>query len=238
MAVLPLETGIYGYLQKPSLVDYPGHITAVYFTSGCNFRCGYCHNAPLLGKRTAGLSAEELKATVKRFKTKDWINGVTVSGGEPTLLEHLPQLIRWFKDQNLEVKLDTNGSNPQMLKGLLPDLDYVAMDIKCALESYPDFVSYHRTDNIQQSVDLLLEWEGHAEFRTTVLEDFHTADQMERIMELIEGADTYTLQPFVPRDNLPDPEMRTKKRTSPDLLHRYAQMMAPCARTVTIKGNS
>ncbi len=236
MESMPEQTGVYGFLQKPSLVDYPGHIAAVYFTSGCNIICGY--NAPLLGKRTAGLTLEELKKTVDKFKLKDWINGVTITGGEPTLLPHLPALVRWFKDQGLEVKLDTNGSHPEMLEKMLPSLDYIAMDIKCSLSSYPEFVSYHKVENIQASVDLLKGWEGKAEFRTTVLEDFHTEEQMKEIMKLIEGADTYTLQPFVPRDNLPDLSMRAMNRTSPDLLKHYAQMMAPCVGQVTIKGNS
>ncbi len=238
MERLPERTGVYGYLQRPSLVDYPGHIAAVYFTSGCNFTCGYCHNAPLLGERTAGLSLGELKETVERFKVRDWINGVTITGGEPSLLPHLPALVSWFKEQNLDVKLDTNGSNPRLLKRMLPYLDYVAMDIKCALSSYPTFVSYNKTENIQASVDILKEWNGISEFRTTILEEFHSEEQMRQIIELIDGVALYTLQPFVPRDNLPDVSMRTMNRTSPDLLKSYAQMLAPHAGQVTIKGNS
>ncbi len=233
---LPEQTNIYGYLQRPSLVDFPGHIAAVLFTTGCNFSCGYCHNAPLMGKREAGLTSDELTRAVIRFKQHDWIDGVTISGGEPTLVEHLPALVMWLKEQGLKVKLDTNGSNPDMLETLLDTLDYVAMDIKCALSSYPEFVSYHHTDRIERSAALLKTWDKPYEFRTTILDSFHTDEQMRGIGELIRGAYQYTLQPFVPRDNLPDPAMRTMKRTSPDLLQQFAKDMQPYADKVVIKG--
>lgn len=233
---LPEETNIYGFLRRPSLVDFPGHIAAVFFTSGCNFSCGYCHNAPMMGSREAGLSALEVDAAVRRFREHDWINGVTVTGGEPTLVPHLPDMVRWFRSQGLRVKLDTNGSNPEMLKEMLPYLDYIAMDVKCALESYPEFVLYSNTDAIRRSIDLLVAWDGTAEFRTTVIDSFHTETQMRAIGELIRGAKRYALQPFVPRDNLPDPAMRSMPRTSPDLLQRYAELMRPFAHEVVLRG--
>ncbi|MCF7933499.1 MAG: anaerobic ribonucleoside-triphosphate reductase activating protein [Spirochaetia bacterium] len=233
---LPEATQIYGFLQRPSLVDFPGSISAVLFTSGCNFSCGYCHNAPLMGSREAGLSADELRMAIDRFRKKDWIDGVTITGGEPTLVPHLPQLVTWFKDQGLRVKLDTNGSHPDMLEGLLDQLDYVAMDVKCALEHYRSFVSYGQSERIRGSVDLLKAGNTAYEFRTTVLASFHTRSEMLSIGKLIEGAACYTLQPFVPRDNLPDPALRTLPRTSPDLLKEYAQLMHPYARTIKIAG--
>lgn len=236
--ILPEKTGIYGYLQRPSLVDFPGQLAMVCFTAGCNFSCGYCHNAPLMGQRAAGLSAAELQSALLRFRKKDWITGVTVTGGEPTLLEQLPALIRWLKGSGLKVKLDTNGSHPAMLEELLPYVDYIAMDVKCALEDYPSFVQYHDNGSISRSIDLLRDWDGEYEFRTTILEAFHDEAQMLRIGEMIRGARRYTLQPFVPRENLPDPAMRSMKRTSPDLLSSYADLLRTFVEQVQIKGIS
>lgn len=236
MVRLPEETGVYGYLQKPSLVDFPSHISGVFFTAGCNFSCGYCHNAPLMGTRSSGLSAQEFAQAVEKMKRSDWISGVTISGGEPTLLEHLPQIVRWLRQQGLAVKLDTNGSNPRMLEELLDELDYVAMDIKCAPESYGEFVGYQRSDRIIESVRLLSTWKGTSELRTTVVASFHDTEQMLSIGNLIEGCELYTLQPFVPRDNLPDVQLRSEPRTPAGLLDEYARLLEPYAKRVEIKG--
>ena len=113
------------------MVDYPKHFAAVFFTSGCDFTCGFCHNATLIGKKQAGLSRDKLEEAAARFK-KNWVNGVVITGGEPTGADDLLDLIHFFKDRfGFSVKLDTNGSNPHRLAECLPFVDYVAMDVKC-----------------------------------------------------------------------------------------------------------
>jgi len=233
---IPEQTPIFGFLQKPSLVDFPGKIAAVFFTSGCNFSCGYCHNAPLLGIKKQGLNRDALAKAVRKFRETDWISGVTITGGEPTLCPDIPIIISWLKSLGLAVKLDTNGSNPTMLKELLPDLDYVAMDIKCSLPTYQNFVKYSKTDNISTSVELIKSHASDYEFRTTIVETVHTEEEMHTIGSLINGATRYTLQPFLPREDLPGIEYRSMKRTSPDLLAKYRDLMAPYAQKIVWKG--
>jgi pyruvate formate lyase activating enzyme len=232
----PDRSPFYGYLQKPSLVDFPGKITAVFFTSGCNFSCGYCHNAPLLGKVKSGLDTGTFTEAVRKFMTTDWVTGITLSGGEPTLSSDLPFYIRWLKDRGLAVKLDTNGSNPAMLEKIIDDLDYIAMDVKCSLENYPSFVKFTDTDAITASIQLIRDQAADYEFRTTIIEAFHTPSEMHAIGKLIKGAKRYTLQPFLPRDDLPDKAYRTMRRTSPDLLKEYCSLMEPYARNIIWKG--
>lgn len=233
---IPEQTPIFGFLQRPSLVDFPGKIAGVFFTSGCNFSCGYCHNAPLLGIKKQGLNREVLAKTVRKFRETDWISGVTITGGEPTLCPDIPIIISWLKSLGLAVKLDTNGSNPAMLKELLPCVDYIAMDIKCGLSSYPSFMDFHKTDDIAASVKLIKAHAGNYEFRTTIIEKIHTEDEMHKIGSLINGAKRYTLQPFLPREDLPGKEYRTMKRTSPDLLSHYRELMTPYAEKIVWKG--
>jgi pyruvate formate lyase activating enzyme len=101
---------VYAYLEKPSMVDYPGRYAAVFFTSGCNFRCGFCHNATLMGRQKAALTWEQLTEAATRFKN-NWVNGIVITGGEPTCSDDLVDLIRFFKERfGFAVKLDTNGS--------------------------------------------------------------------------------------------------------------------------------
>ncbi|MBC8452486.1 MAG: anaerobic ribonucleoside-triphosphate reductase activating protein [Spirochaetes bacterium] len=233
---IPEQTPLYGFLQKPSLVDFPGKIAAVFFTSGCNFTCGYCHNAQLLGTKKQGLKKDVFTKALHKFREKDWISGVTITGGEPTLCRDIPVIISWLKSLGLAVKFDTNGSNPAMLKDLLPVVDYIAMDIKCGLSSYPEFAGFHTIDTIAASVELIKTYAVNYEFRTTIIEKFHTEEEMHKIGALINGAKCYTLQPFLPREDLPGKEYRTMKRTSPDLLSRYQKLMTQYAENIVWKG--
>lgn len=233
---LPENTPFYGFLQRPSLVDFPGKIAAVYFTSGCNFSCGYCHNARLLGARKSGITREAFTSSINKFMRTDWINGVTLSGGEPTLSQDLPQFIRWIRSRGLSVKLDTNGSNPRMLEAIIDDIDYIAMDVKCGLERYPEFVRFTDTAAIRESINLIKSRAADYEFRTTVIETVHTVDEMQAIGEAVRDARRYILQPFIPHDDLPDPAYRRMTRTSPDVMDTLAAAIAPYVREVGKKG--
>ncbi len=229
-------SAIYAYLEKPSMVDYPKHFAAVFFISGCGFTCGFCHNAALMGKKQTGLSWEKLETACTKFK-KDWVNGVVITGGEPTSAGDLPELIRFFKERfGFAVKLDTNGSNPQRLAECLPLVDYVAMDIKCAFSAYPDFVGFPDIGKIQKSIDLIRSEAKDYEFRTTIIENVHTDEQMKEIAKIIKGSKRYTMQAFIPRDELPDPTYRTLPRTTAARLHELKDLMAGCADEILLRG--
>jgi len=233
---MPAETSIYAYLEKPSMVDFPGRFAAVFFTSGCNFGCGFCHNALLMGKQSSGLPWAHLEAACTRFK-KDWVNGVVITGGEPTCCGDLPDLIRFFREQfGLAVKLDTNGSNPDRLAECLPHLDYVAMDIKCGLSSYPEVAGFSDTEQIRRSIDLIRHRASDYEFRTTIIESIHSDDEMDAVREAIEGSRRYALQAFIPREELPDSAYRALPRTTSARLRQLRDRMAGCAEEILLRG--
>ncbi len=204
---------VHAWLQNPSMVDYPGHLAAVLFTSGCNFACGFCHNAELMGKPRAGASWEKLAAACQRF-ADDWVAAAVITGGEPTLSAELPALIRFLKQRGWRVKLDTNGSNPDMLATCLPLLDYVAMDLKTDFSGYPALAGYGDTAALQRSMTLIREQARDYEFRTTVIEGVHEAATLVAMVPLVEGAKRYVLQPFIPAETLPGARYRKLQRTS------------------------
>ena len=235
-AALPQgESPVYALLEKPSLIDYPGCLCGVFFVSGCNFSCGFCHNAPLMGKKQKGLPWSRLDELCRKFKT-EWVDAVCITGGEPTLAADLIQLIEFFRGYCFKIKLDTNGALPEVLKECLPLVDYVAMDIKAGLSGYPELVGFAQTEKIAESVKLIMGSGIDHEFRTTVIEPFHTDEQMIEAGELIKGARRYCIQPFIPKDNLPDPRLRETKRTTPARLRRIEQLMKPYAGEIIVRG--
>ncbi|MEN7972530.1 MAG: anaerobic ribonucleoside-triphosphate reductase activating protein [Verrucomicrobiota bacterium] len=227
---------IYAYLEKPSMVDYPRHFAAVFFISGCGFSCGFCHNAALMGGKQAGLSWNKLGAACDKFK-KDWINGVVITGGEPTSDSNLVELIRFFKDRfGFDVKLDTNGSNPQRLAECLPLVDYVAMDVKCGFSGYPEVAGYSDIEKIQKSIDLIRFEAKDYEFRTTIIDTIHTNEQMDEVKKIVAGSKRYALQAFIPRDELPEEKYRNLSRTTSARLHELKDRMAGCAGEILLRG--
>ena len=170
-----------GGFQKQSLIDFPGHISAVVFTQGCNFRCSYCHNSALVlpEKFLAPLNEQEIMDYIQHYK--NLLDAICISGGEPTLQKDLPEFIRKVSKLGLKIKLDTNGSNPQMLKALLNEglFDFVAMDIKHLLntESYSSIVGFSVSndllDRVKESVELVQNSGIDYEFRTTQISPFH-----------------------------------------------------------------
>ena len=186
-------------LQKLTLLDYPGRLAATVFLGGCNFRCPFCHNASLvLGRGEENISEDELFAFLEGRRGK--LTGVCVTGGEPTLYKELPTFIKKIKDMGYSVKLDTNGTNPNMLIALVEDglIDYVAMDIKNSKEKYPLTAGVADLDiaPIEKSVEYLLSGAVEYELRTTVVREYHTAGDFEKIGEWIKGARAYFLQNF------------------------------------------
>ncbi|PKM76936.1 MAG: anaerobic ribonucleoside-triphosphate reductase activating protein [Firmicutes bacterium HGW-Firmicutes-15] len=200
----------YAGMIKQSLVDYPGEIAAVLFTRGCNLRCPFCHNPDLLVKPKILVKPIDIEEVVEfLLARRSFLDGVVISGGEPTLNEDLPVDIARMKSLGCLIKLDTNGTNTTMLEKLLRNnmLDYVAMDIKAPLE-YKKYLqacgklSSEDFFNIRSSVHLLMSTPVNLEFRTTVVPALHTAEDIVAIARHVEGCDIYTLQQFNPRVTL------------------------------------
>jgi len=226
---------VYALLEKPSMIDFPGHLCGVFFLSGCNFTCGFCHNATLMGAKQAGLTWKRLDEICTRFKA-DWVDAICITGGEPTLSPDLVELIKFLRERGFKIKLDSNGAKPEVLKECLPLVDYIAMDIKAGLSGYPEIAGFTRTEKIEESIKLIMSSDVDHEFRTTVIEPFHSDEQMLAAGELIQGAQRYVMQAFVPQDTLPSEEFRTKKRTTPERLRHLEKLMAPFAKEIIVRG--
>ena len=194
---------IYG-LEKLSMVDFDGHLCATVFTAGCNFRCPFCHNADLVnGTNLSEIGEDDFFAYLN--KRKGMIDAVCVSGGEPKLNKDLPEFIKKIKDLGLLVKLDTNGTNPQMLKQLVTDglVDYVAMDIKNSRENYLKTAGKGNFDlnKIDESIAFLKTGVVPYEFRTTLISEHHSPANIEKMATWLSGADKLYLQHFVDSGN-------------------------------------
>ena len=187
-------------LQKLTLLDFPGVISATVFLGGCNLRCPFCHNASLVLPEKFGetMSDEEFFAFLDSRKGK--ICGVCISGGEPTLYPHIEEFILKIKERGFLVKLDTNGTRPEVLKRLVNKglLDYVAMDIKNSPFRYGETVGIEDFDilGVAESTAFLMEGKVDFEFRTTVVKELHTIEDIENIGKWLEGEEKFFLQTF------------------------------------------
>ena len=190
-------------LQKLTLLDFPNKVASIIFTQGCNLRCPYCHNSGLIPFDSDDLiSEEEVFSYLK--KRKGVIDGVVISGGEPTVQADLVRFIRRVKDLGFLVKLDTNGSNPDILEELLKDnlLDYVAMDIKNPLALYKEVAGISpKVDKLKRSIELLKNCSIDHEFRTTIIRNIHDIDKIFEICSYVDGNKMY-LQNFEQSENV------------------------------------
>jgi pyruvate formate lyase activating enzyme len=189
---------IIGGLQKTSLIDYPGKVSCVCFVSGCNFRCPYCHNPDLVqNPGNAFLDEGTFLGFIK--ERQGFLDGVVISGGEPTLQSDLPAFLSRIKREGYSVKLDTNGSHPRMLRDLIGKrlVDYVAMDIKTDPSLYPLYMQREiDPECIRGSIKLIMASDIPYEFRTTCVRPIVGAETVETIGRLIQGCFLYVLQQF------------------------------------------
>ncbi len=190
-----------GGLQKSSLLDYPEKISAIIFTQGCNFRCGYCHNPELLNLNINTSAQITAPAFFDFLKTRQGkLDGVVITGGEPCIQNDLAAFIKKIKEQGFFVKLDTNGTFPKKLEKLIKEhlIDYIAMDIKAPLEKYHKITgTIIKESDIKKSIKLIMQSGIKYEFRTTVISSQLSFEDLKRIGELIEGAEKYYLQKFI-----------------------------------------
>lgn len=195
-------------LQKMTLLDFPGKVACTVFTGGCNFRCPFCHNALLVTElpENPDYTVDEILSFLK--KRAGLLDGVAITGGEPLMNPDIADFIKQIRDLGYAVKLDTNGSYPDRLKSIVGEgiVDYVAMDIKNCKEKYAETVGLKSYDlsKIEESVDFLKTNAVDYEFRTTVVKEFHTVEDIRKAAEWIKGAKRYFLQNFVDSGNLID----------------------------------
>ena len=213
--------------QKTSLIDYPGKMCSVIFLPYCNFRCPFCQNPGLVKnpEEQPSISVEEVVEYIE--SKKEWIDGVCVTGGEPTIHKDLPELLEKFKSIGVFVKLDTNGSNPEMLKELIKKglLDYVAMDIKAPLEKYHIAAGVKvDTEKIKESINIIKNSGIDYEFRATVIPRLHKKEDLQKMAELVKGAKKFAIQQFRPNITL-DESFQKEKPYSNEELEEFKEML-------------
>jgi len=216
---------IIGGLEKFTLIDFPNNLAAIVFTQGCNFRCHFCYNPMLVWPRTETPEPDEFhkEQGFSLIEEKDLflflesrrgkIDGVVITGGEPTLQADLPEFIRKIRALGFLIKLDTNGTNPYMLEVLLKEglLDYLAMDIKAPAEKYEQVVGVPvNLDNLEKSVKMIMASGVPYEFRSTLLPVFHQAEDIRNMGRMIKGADRWYLQKFKSDTGLVDATFEKK----------------------------
>ncbi|HIP97659.1 MAG TPA: anaerobic ribonucleoside-triphosphate reductase activating protein [Anaerolineae bacterium] len=222
-----------------SLIDYPGCVASVLFVGGCNFRCPYCHNADLVLRPSSrpAIPTGQLLADLER--RRGFVDGVVLTGGEPTLYPALAGLLRAIRAMGFAVKLDTNGSRPDVLRDWLEQglLDYVAMDVKAPRERYPEIAGREDVDveAVAASVDVLKHCGRPHEFRTTVVPTLLHVDDVEAIARWIAGPVPYFLQQFQPNGCL-DPRLERVQPYSVTELERMATAARSYLGAVQLRG--
>mgnify|MGYP000850966105 CR=1 FL=1 len=230
---------IIGFI-KTSLLDWDGHVVASVYLPGCNFRCPFCHNRDVVLDPDSydEVPWEEVESFIR--ENNDFLDGVVVTGGEPTIHADLPDLIRRIKALGVKVKLDTNGSNPRMLKDLIDAglVDYVAMDIKAPLnEKYDDLAGIPAPlDDIKRSIEILETSSVDHEYRTTLAPILLKAADIEAIAAYIGGAKKYALQQFRPQHTL-DPHMENANPMPKAQVKAIAENAKQYVRTVVLRGD-
>ena len=191
---------------KTTLLDYPEHVAATIFTGGCNFRCPFCHNGQMVLNPASMERIDEEEVIAHLIKRKNVLEGVCITGGEPTLQADLSDFIRGIKDMGYLVKLDTNGTHPEKLKELIDEklIDYVAMDVKNCQSKYALTAGCNDTlvSKVMESIDLLKQGFVDYELRTTVVRELHSKEDLFELAKMIEGVPKYFLQSYVDSDNV------------------------------------
>ena len=210
-----------GGLQKFTLIDYPGKIAATVFTVGCNFLCPFCHNPELIDPKLMKNQPSVLESEFFEFlkSRQGKLDGVCITGGEPTLHKDLADFLSKIKSLGFAVKLDTNGSHPEILEKLITEklVDYIAMDIKAPADKYSEIAGGVGIDKIKKSVGLIKNSGVDYEFRTTVVPKFHKKEDLIKIAEWLKGAKKYFIQQFYPTKTLDDCLMGEKSYSKEEL---------------------
>ncbi|MFC1479908.1 anaerobic ribonucleoside-triphosphate reductase activating protein [Candidatus Omnitrophota bacterium] len=224
-------------LQNLSLVDYPGYLASVVFVQGCNFRCGYCYNPDLVTlDKHFDFSEEDIFNSITR--RKKMIEGIVITGGEPTIYKDLPDSVRRLKNEGFKVKLDTNGSNPVQLEDLLRArlLDYIALDIKTSLPKY-NLVTDQKgiEEAVSESIRLTMLSTVSYEFRTTCVPGIVGEEDFRLIGKMVRGAKKYCLQQFRPSSTY-DKSFQTVRPYSEEDVQNFRGILEGFAEAVEVRG--
>ncbi|MCQ5376229.1 MAG: anaerobic ribonucleoside-triphosphate reductase activating protein [Methanomassiliicoccales archaeon] len=227
--------------SKTSLVDWDGCVASTIYLPGCNFRCPACHNRDLVINPDSleEISLGEIESYIRA--NKDFLDGVVITGGEPTIHKDLRDLITWLRHLGMKIKLDTNGSRPEVIKDLMEDelLDFIAMDIKAPLnEKYNDVSGIEAPlEEIKRSISLIMESGIDYEFRTTVVPIFLNEDDIESIAAFIGGARKYALQQFRPKNTI-DERLSALNPYPTEKIRRMAEIAKSYVKRVVIRGEA
>jgi pyruvate formate lyase activating enzyme len=227
---------------ETSLLDWDGKIVSILYTPYCNFRCPYCQNAGLV------LNPDQYETVpfevISNFLTshRNWIDGICLTGGEPCLFEDLPEFLKKIRNLGMEIKVDTNGTSPEMLKRVIDMglVDYVAMDIKAPLnfDAYKESArikSKELFDRVRESVNLIIDSEIDYEFRTTVVPSLHSEEDILEIAQEIKGAKKYALQNFSNRETM-DPEFQKIAPYRIEELQEICQLTLEYVQNCVVRG--
>lgn len=225
-------------LEKLSLLDFPGRLSAIVFTYGCNMLCPYCHNPELVVEKLNRSNLYSSDQVLSFLKTREGkLDGLTITGGEPTMHNDLLDFIKSVKELGFELKLDTNGSYPDKVATIIESglVDYWAMDVKYSDELYEQGLNGGQMiTGIAESIKLIKESGAEYEFRTTYMKGLHTEDSVHEIGEMIEGASNYYIQNFRPGKTI-DSSLDKSNSFNDAELRRFAQIMRGYVTNVTIR---
>ena len=232
---------IVGFI-KTSFMDWDGKISSVIFLPGCTFRCPFCYNSEMVldTEKLEGLPWEPIKDHF--IENKDFLDGVCITGGEPTLTPELPKLCKDIKELGLKVKLDSNGTNPKILKQLIDEklIDFVAMDIKTSFDKYPAACGMNDKkliEAVKQSVQIIMNSGIDYEFRTTVVPTLHTIEDMQKMSEQIKDAKKYVIQNFLQEKTL-SPELQKQKPFSREEINKFVEIAKKNIKKVIFRGKA
>jgi pyruvate formate lyase activating enzyme len=230
---------VLGGLQKYSLIDYPESVSCIVYTIGCNMACGYCYN-PTLSKPEQPIKTGFTEEMFLEFLDSrvGKIQAVVITGGEPTIHDDLPEFISKIKAKGFKVKLDTQGSRPDMVEKILNEklVDYVAMDIKAPLDRYQEVTrSLVSPSDIKKSIKLIMEKSPAYEFRTTTVRDQLDGDDFEKIGELIKGAPLFALQKFMPMGKTLEASFMNRKAYTDEEMEVFKKIMEKYAKIVIVR---
>lgn len=225
-------------LEKLSLLDFPGRLSAIVFTYGCNMLCPYCHNPELVVEKLNRSNLYSSDQVLSFLKTREGkLDGLTITGGEPTMHNDLLDFIKSVKELGFELKLDTNGSYPDRVAAIIESdlVDYWAMDVKYSDELYKQGLNGGQIiTGVAESIKLIKESGVEYEFRTTYMKGLHTEDSVHEIGEMIEGASNYYIQNFRPGKTI-DSSLDRSNSFNDAELRRFAQIMRGYVTNVTIR---
>ena len=224
-------------VNKLSLLDYPGKVAAILYIDKCNFRCEFCHNWNTLiaAKDNADFIFEDILSFLK--KRVGILDGVVISGGEPTLMPDLENKLRAIKELGYDIKLDTNGTNPELVKDLIDKklIDYVAMDIKHSFNKYYDIIVNKNInlDDIKESIEILMENKIDYEFRITLIKEYHDLDSIYEIGKMLEGSKKLFLQQYKLSDGVRDKSLH---EIDEETANKYVEILAQYIDLVELRG--